>query len=240
MGEQIPRRHFLEGAAAATLVAAALASGRRLSAAEGEPVKEADELPMHEVKLGLIGAGMWGKEIARSLSHTPNITLKTVCDSAPTEKAKVEKVAPKAEFVEEYKKVLDDKAIQGVIIATPTYLHKQIVLDAIAAGKHVYCEAPLAVTMEDLVAICQAAREAQVVFQPGLQRRCHPLTKRVKSATVDGSIKQAVLLRSQARQRVNWMRAGATPERAKERSWQAYWETSLGPIGELATIRALP
>ncbi|MBI5832036.1 MAG: Gfo/Idh/MocA family oxidoreductase [Armatimonadetes bacterium] len=232
MGQDIPRRHFLEGAAAATLIAA-LASGSKLVAAEGEPVKETDELPMHEVKLGLIGAGMWGKEIARSLAKVTNATLKTVCDSAAVEKGKVAQVAPKADFVEDYRKVLDDKAIQGVIIATPTHLHKQIVLDAIAAGKHVYCEAPLAVSMDDLTAICRAARDAQVVFQPGLQRRCHPLSKRVKSATVDGSIRQAVLLRSQARMRVNWMRNAATPERAKERSWQAYADTSLGPIGEL-------
>jgi len=118
-------------------------------------------------------------------------------------------------------------------VATPTYLHKQIVLDAIAAGKHVYCEAPLAVTMDDLKAICGAAKAAKTVFQPGLQRHCHPLNKRVNNAMSAGSCKQLVSIESKSRQKVDWQLAGATPERAKERSWRIYSATSLGPVGEL-------
>lgn len=224
------RRDF-GGALGLSGLVASLTSAQRLAARV--PADVAPENPSRPVVLGLIGVGLWGQAIARSLADVTNVTLRTVCDSAAVEKARAAAVAPSAGFVDDYRLVLDDKAIEAVVIATPTHRHKAIVLDAIAAGKHVYCEAPLAVTMEDLVAICQAARDAKVVFQPGLQRRCHPLTGRVKSATVDGSIKQAVLLRSQSRKRVNWMRPAATPERAKERSWQAYADSSLGPIGEL-------
>ncbi|MBI5832038.1 MAG: Gfo/Idh/MocA family oxidoreductase [Armatimonadetes bacterium] len=224
-------RRELQGGAALVGLAAVLASGRRLAAQETVDLE--DEYPTRPVRLGLIGTGLWGKEIARSLAKVTNASLKTVCDSADAEQAKVATVVPDAEFVADYRRVLDDKAIEGVIIATPTHRHRQIVLDALAAGKHVYCEAPLAVTTEDLTAICRAAREAKVVFQPGLQRRCHPFTKRVKSAAVDGSLQAAILLNSHARQQVNWMRDGGTPERAKERSWRAYADSSLGPVGEL-------
>lgn len=231
MAEQMPRRHFLEGTAALGL-AAILASGQRLRA-QAVQVSEDDELPPEPVSLGLIGAGIWGKELLRVGMNLPNVSVPVVCDSADTEQSKVEAVAPQAKFVADYKAVLDDPSVNGVLIATPTYLHRDIVLEALAAGKHVYCEAPLAVSRDDLTAIATAARDTDLVFQPGLQRRCHPLSRRVKAAAVDGSIKQTVVMRSQSRQRVNWMRPGATEERARERSWQAYSDTSLGPVGEL-------
>ena len=224
------RRDF-GGAVALAGLAAALASGRRLAAAE-EVDLELD-FPTRPVNLALIGAGMWGKEIARSLAKVTNVKLKTVCDSAAVEKDKVAAIAPSAEFVDDYRRVLEDKAVEGVIVATPTHRHRPIVLDALAAGKPVYCEAPLATSLDDLTAICRAARDSKVLFQPGLQRRWHPFGKRVYSAMVDTSVQTPVVLHSQSRQRVNWMRAGATPERARERSWQAYADSSLGPVGEL-------
>ena len=62
-----------------------------------------------------------------------------------------------------------------MIIATPTHQHKEIALDALKAGKHVYCEAPLAHTIEDARAIAQAAKAArQQIFQAGLQNRADP------------------------------------------------------------------
>ena len=65
--------------------------------------------------------------------------------------------------------------VQGVFVATPTYLHKDIVIAALQAGKHVYCEAPMASTIEDARAIAQAAQAAgRLHFQVGQQLRSDP------------------------------------------------------------------
>jgi predicted dehydrogenase len=232
--EGLSRRAFLEGAAVATLAAGLLSSRAGADeAADKAEAEKAKEQPPTPVNVGLIGAGVWGKEIARMLATIPNAQLKTVADSAASERRKVKDLAPAAEAVDDYKKILDDAAVTAVIVATPTYLHKQIVLDAIAAGKHVYCEAPLAVTTDDLTAICQAARGAKTIFQPGLQRHCHGLNKRVVSAMDTGTLGTLISIRSQSRKSVNWYRPAATPERTKERSWQIYRESSLGTVGEL-------
>src|SRR5205085_2609900 len=83
--------------------------------------------------------------------------------------------APKAKQVSDYRQILDDKTIQAVIVATPSHLHKEIALAAIQAGKHVYCEAPLASTIDDARAIAKAARaNPKIYFQSGLQTRSEP------------------------------------------------------------------
>jgi predicted dehydrogenase len=72
--------------------------------------------------------------------------------------ARAGKDVPKAQKYEDYTKLLADPKVQAVIIATPTGTHKEIALAALAAGKHVYCEAPLANTIDDAKAIAKAAR----------------------------------------------------------------------------------
>src|SRR5678809_1612923 len=76
----------------------------------------------------------------------------------------------------DYRKVLDSKDVQAVFIATPSHHHKEIALAALQAGKHVYCEAPLANSIEDARAIALAAKAVGKVqvFQSGLQLRCEP------------------------------------------------------------------
>ena len=73
--------------------------------------------------------------------------------------------------------LLDRDDVQAVVVATPTHLHRAIAIDALEAGKHVYCEAPLAASIDDARAIPQAARGASTVFQTGLQGRSNPIYK---------------------------------------------------------------
>ena len=67
-------------------------------------------------------------------------------------------LVPKAEKFDDYHKLLAKPEVQAVIVATPTHLHRNIVLDALKAGKHVYCEAPLANTIADAKDIARAAQ----------------------------------------------------------------------------------
>src|SRR5438132_750377 len=95
--------------------------------------------------------------------------LTATCDTYPASLKRIASDAPGAAQTPDYKTILDNKDIKAVVVATPTHQHKDIVLAALKAGKHVYCEAPLATTVEDAKAIAAAAKATRTsVFQAGL------------------------------------------------------------------------
>ena len=81
------------------------------------------------------------------------------------------KLAGKCEVYQDYRKVLDRPDVQAVTIGTPDHWHVKIAIDAMKAGKDVYCEKPLTLTIEESKIICQAVKESGHVFQVGTQQR---------------------------------------------------------------------
>src|SRR5439155_26359882 len=127
------------------------------------------------IKVALIGLGAWGREILATLGRVEHADVAAICDTYGAYLRRSSKLAPKAKQVEDYKGILDDKEIKAVIVATPTHKHKEIVPAALKAGKHVYCEAPLANSVEDAREIALAAKAAKKqIFQTGLQMRADP------------------------------------------------------------------
>ena len=72
--------------------------------------------------------------------------MAAICDTYPASLKRIASAAPAAAQTADYKTILDNKDIKAVVIATPTFQHKEVALAALKAGKHVYCEAPLANT----------------------------------------------------------------------------------------------
>jgi len=195
------------------------------------PVNKAVEEPL---SFGVIGCGRWGREIIQALSRRPNAPIMAVCDTYKPFLNRVKDLAPKAEPVSDYKQVLANKAVQAVVVATPSHLHKAIVLDALKAGKHVYCEAPMATTIEDAQAIAQAARAAlKVNFQVGLQYRSDPQLLHLANFIRTGVMGKNVKARSQWHKKQQWRVTSPNPDREKEANWRLDREISLGLIGEL-------
>src|SRR5262249_28368168 len=117
---------------------------------------------------------------------------------------------------------------------TPTQLHKDIVLAALKAGKHVYCEAPLANTIEDTRAIALAAKATpQVIFQAGLQLRSDPERLFLHPFIRSGALGKSVMARAQWHKKESWRAAAANPEREKAINWRLDKSISLGLIGEI-------
>ena len=77
----------------------------------------------------------------------------------------------RCEIYQDYRKLLDRKDIDAVTIGTPDHWHVKIAIDAMRAGKHVYCEKPLTLTIDEGKKICQVAKETGTVFQVGTQQR---------------------------------------------------------------------
>src|SRR5205814_7639359 len=133
-----------------------------------------------------------------------------------------------------YKTILDNKDIKAVIVATPTHKHKEIVLAALKAGKHVYCEAPMANAIEDAREIALAAKAAKKqIFQSGLQMRSDPQRLFLLPFIRTGALGRSVMARSQWHKKQSWRTASSDPEQEKALNWRLSRATSTGLIGEI-------
>ena len=222
------RRSFLKNTSLATVMA--MMGGVELRAEDPpKPAPSADQAltpipPPPTVKCGVIGVGAWGREIVNELALLPKAPVVAICDKRSAAVRRAGEIAPKAEKFDDYQKLLASPDVEAVFIATPTPTHRKIVLAALQAGKHVYCEAPLANTVEDTKAIARAARDAvKLVFQPGLQERSHPHRHFVLPFIRSGSLGENIMVRAQSHQNKSWEN---TP-------WRLDKATSTGLMGEV-------
>jgi len=196
----------------------------------------ADDKPVDAtpVTIAVIGLGEQGRALLTSLSYVPGAVVKYVCDTYPAAHKKALELAPKAQAVTDYKQVLSDPAVQGVFVATPSHLHKQVVTDAIAAGKHVYCEAPLASSIADAKAIGQAAVAApKVIFHAGLPYRTNPQHNHVYKFVETGALSKVAQVKAQWHKKTSWRRSAPTDDRQNALNWRLKRETSGGLVGEV-------
>ena len=225
------RRDFLKGGSFAAL--ATLMGGVRLVAQTNTSEAPASA-PISKTKVAVIGLGAWGREILDQLARLPQADLVAICDNYGASLRRAASKAPNATQTEDYKTILANKDIKAVIIATPTHLHKEIALAALAAGKHVYCEAPLACTLEDTKEIALAAKKnTRVVFQAGLQLRCDSQEAFLLKFARSGALGKWAMSRGQWNKKTSWRATSPNPDREKALNWRLAKESSLGIIGEL-------
>ena len=126
------------------------------------------------VRIALIGMGWWGKKMLSVLEAAPS-DIRVVRAVEPNVETVRELCAGKGiPLTAEYAEALNDPAVEAVVLATPHALHEAQIAQAVAAGKHVFCEKPLALTKagaERAVALC---REARLVLGMGHERRWEP------------------------------------------------------------------
>jgi predicted dehydrogenase len=225
------RRDFLRGGSAATLMT--LLGGVELYAqTAAEPA--AEKSGAAKLKVAVIGLGPWGREILNTLARVPLAEVAAICDNYPASIRRCAKDFPNVATSQDYKTILANPDIPAVVIATPTHKHKDIVLDALKAGKHVYCEAPLANTIEDARAIALAAKAAgQSLFQAGLQGRSDPQQAFVLKFIHSGAVGQIVLARAQWHKKTSWHAQSSDSDREKDLNWRLDKTISLGLVGEI-------
>ncbi len=234
--DTLNRRTFLKGSALVPLVG--VVGGGLLARPAGAARNRAADDP---VKVAIIGFGVWGREIAATLARIPELNVAAVVDTYDVMLKRAERAVPDAAAHADYRAVLDDPEIQSVLIATPTHLHAQIAIDALAAGKHVYVEAPMAHSIEDARRMSEAAMAAsKQIFQVGLLYRSNPQYRSVFQFIRSGALGKATMARAQWHSKESWRRASPNRERELEQNWRLNEEVSLGLVGEVGTQQLDP
>ena len=142
-------------------------------------MKKPKESPNEKVVIGIMGVNGRGTNIARGMIESGNAEIAYVCDVDDRASARVSKLVGeqqqiKPQVVSDFRRILDDQAVDVLIVAAPNHWHAPATILGCAAGKHVYVEKPCSHTPEEGELAVQAARKHNRVVQMGSQRRSWP------------------------------------------------------------------
>jgi len=147
------------------------------------------------LEVGLIGTGFMGRTHAFGYTMAGKVfdlplrfNLNTVADVTEEAAAKAAEQYGFAKSVTDWRKIVEDPAIDVVSITAPNALHKEMALAAIAAGKHVYCEKPLAPRAADAREMTEAAARAGVKTQVGFNYICNPILSLARDMIAAGEL----------------------------------------------------
>jgi len=185
------------------------------------------------VKVGVIGTGRHGRAIITELQKIPQVEIAAVCDRSEARLALATQRAQKAATFTDHKVMLEQRPdVTAVIVATPTHQHRAIVEDVIAAGRHVYCEAPIASTVEDCRAMAAAAASAKTICQAGFQGRSNPTYKRAQPL-VRTELRDLVSMSGQWHRKTSWRFPASGGDSDAQANWRLDPAVSVGLAGEV-------
>ena len=157
---------------------------------------------MEQKKLGicLIGCGRAGMIHARNYKNKVENARMVACVDAveAAAKAAAEEMGI-TKYYTDYHEILNDPEVDAVVVVAPTDLHKQIVIDCAAAGKHIFCEKPMAMTVEECDEMIEACDKAGVKLQIGFMRRFDASFREAKRLVESGAIGDLVQIHSNTR-----------------------------------------
>ncbi len=160
-----------------------------------------DEIAMDEpVRMGLVGLGRMGRFHAATLAgRIPGARLVRVADASEDLARENAVRLGGVGWSTRYEELLEDSAVEAVVVASPTHLHAQMVEAAAATGKHVFCEKPISQDLGRTYEVIEAVRAAGVKLQVGFQRRFDPDYRVAKERISGGHIGEVYLFRTTLR-----------------------------------------
>ncbi len=179
----VNRRSFLLGAVAAQAALDPAAYGQ----------------PEQLVGTASIGIGNRGSSLLRGVIQQPNAKVVALCDIKPDrlDKAATAAAKDKPATYADWHRIIDRKDVDAVFIATPPYLHSEMAIAALKAGKHVYCEKPVGVNAAQVRALLEVARSTKKVFVPGQQLRSFKQLGEAVGKIREGAIGDVIMVKAQ-------------------------------------------
>ncbi len=186
---ELNRRSFLKAAGVTTADTLVGAKVHALTAAQAEsarPIGANDH-----IQLALIGAGIQGQGDTKVALQVPGVKLVAVADCYDGRLEHSKELWGSDVFTtRDYNEILARKDVDAVLIATPDHWHKQAAVDAMKAGKDVYCEKPMIHLYSDGPEMIEAARETKRIIQIGSQRVSSVIYAKAKELLASGAIGQ--------------------------------------------------
>ena len=181
------------------------------------------------IRLGVVGCGGRGRGVMRAFLKNPAVKVSAVCDVYSERIDQALEHATDARGFRDHRKLLDKKDIDAVLVATPDQWHADIVIDAARAGKDIYVEKPLTLTIEEGPRIVKEVRVHNRVCQVGMQQRSGKHYLQAKEEYFDrGKLGKVTVART-------WWHGNGThlrlaPESLQSRPSNLDWARYLGPV----------
>jgi predicted dehydrogenase len=209
------------------------------------------------VRIGMIGVGARGQDLLKQLLEVPNAQLVAIADVYSRRHDEARHLAPGIQTLDDHRRLLDMKDLDGVIVASPLHLHAHHFLDVLAAGKDLYCEKTMTWSIPEAEQCLAAANKSDRVVQIGLQHESSGSLADSKKWIKDGMLGKITQVESWMSrntphghgqwvrplpddcnpQHVNWDAfLNGRPDRAfdanKFINWRLFWEFSGGNVTE--------
>jgi predicted dehydrogenase len=140
------------------------------------------------VRVGVVGLGYWGPNLARNFDRLPGAELRWICDADEDKRARTAPQFPSTRATGELDDLLDDPELDAVVIATHVPSHPVLAIKALEAGKHVFVEKPLAQSVAEAEQVVAAAEEARRVLMVGHLLEYHPGLEQLKQIADSGEL----------------------------------------------------
>jgi predicted dehydrogenase len=227
--------------------ASGLALGARMAGAGAQGASD-------RIRIGVIGTGGRARGLMTLLKKIPGNEMTAICDVYEPRLLQAAEIAgPTALQVSDYRRILDSREIDAVVIGTPDHWHKTITLDAIAAGKDVYVEKPVSHTIAEGVELVRAIEASKQIVQTGTQQRSWEHWMLGKQLIDSGKLGQITFIQTYwyqhdragnyaavALDKLDWKRwLGSAPDQPfrPERfyQWRHFWDFGGGCLTDLMT-----
>lgn len=186
-----------------------------LNAINAQPLQSLS--PSDKVRLGIIGSGSRGCYLMDIIRMIPNAEIAAVCDNYdPNLKRGLELAGKKARSCANYLDLLALKDIDAVIIATPLTEHFHITMDALSAGKHVFCEKSMSILPEQCLKMVQAHKQTGKILQIGHQRLFDIKYNKAIDLIRQGAIGNITQIRAFWHRNNDWRRPVPSPDLEKK------------------------
>ncbi len=139
------------------------------------------------VRFGMVGVGMQGSGLLATAITLPGVECAAACDLYDGRHVRAREIAGASlRTTRRYQELLDDKSIDCIVAAVPDHWHRQIVVDAVSAGKDIYCEKPMSHSVADGRAMVAAAKKSGRIVQIGSQRTSSALCAKARELVAKG------------------------------------------------------
>ena len=186
--------------------------------------------------VGIVGTGDRGQGIASLIKNIEGMEVLAMCDVIPFRLEKAMKLASsRARSYSDYRKLLEDKRLDAIVVSTPFGMHSQMAIDALDANKHVYCEKTLSYGIEATRKLLSRTKSSDKIFQTGHQYHSSRLYRHIVELVKDGELGELSLIESQWNRNGNWRRPVPDPKWERMINWRMYREYSGGLTAELCS-----